>query len=199
MRIIINQIPLKMKKFVKILGVLVVVMALTSCSKDDGSIKNQPIAQKVISKPGALQELAVDLVVGQHTVIGQVTVWHDASQFFVSIDVTEPDWYFTNAKMHLGDVIPLNSNGSPQIGHFANNVSFDPAATNHDFVFDILGGTKIDLGSCFKVAVHVDAIKVDALGNTIQTETGWARGTKFATSTWAMYIEQFCIDERLPL
>lgn len=78
-------------------------------------------------------ESPIDLIAGQHTVVGQLLIETNTANECINItykldDEDEGDWYLTEVHLHLTtdpNEIPMNRAGNPMIGHFEYNFPLD--------------------------------------------------------------------------
>lgn len=138
---------------------------------------------------------------GQDTHAGWAFVNNVCENLYISL-WTVGDWKFKEINFEVvqdPDDFPTAGNGNPKVGHFTysykgltNNHSFGPIATGYDPSL-ILGGYDPPL----YIAIHVVVVKLDAFGNEILSETGWAYpcahpNTQFNDrGGWASYF-QYC-------
>jgi hypothetical protein len=134
-----------------------------------------------------IEETCVDLVAGQHTVVGSVCVIDDGNEVTVAYrlndDAITEGWVLSETHLHVGDTLddfPLNRDGNPRIGHFANAATHDPGVTEYSYVVP-LG----DLDGEILIAAHADVTNVDLLAE----EGAWGDGDRFVEQgNWAMYF-----------
>ena len=155
---------------------------LTACS--DNRTPFAPVATSALSSlsSGACGSTSVALIAGQHHNAGTVTMANDEDELTVTI-ATTGGW--TMSATHVAAAtslagIPRNKPGNPVPGQFPAKASHAAGTTSHSVTFSLasLGATT---GSNIIVAVHAD------VSNGAQNEGAWGQGTRFVTSTWAMY------------
>ena len=84
-----------MKK--KVLGiVLATVLALSL-----GLVFAAPVGAHTEGDP-----YVTDLIAGQHTDVGEVSVWNDSTNIYVTYLITEPDWVITGTHLYVGKTDP---------------------------------------------------------------------------------------------
>ncbi|MCW3127229.1 MAG: hypothetical protein JWO03_2887 [Bacteroidetes bacterium] len=173
--------------------VLILALALTfglaSCKKENNTSNPQAQATsdmmstkcgRITTPPPVTYQpcgtpLVVDLIAGQHTDAGSVTVANDANNLYVTYTVTG-NWRLSQLHLYAGDCaqIPVNNSGNPVPGQFPYATSFNNNNTR-TYTFTI---PLTRLGNCFCVAAHA------TLSNTCgSSETAWGAGTRFTTTT----------------
>jgi hypothetical protein len=83
----------------------------------------------------AYSDTQVDLIAGQNTVVGTVTVMGGVNDLTVTY-VVDPPWVITQTHLHVApsvDEIPQNKNGSPRLGHFDYSRNYFPPVTQDTF------------------------------------------------------------------
>jgi hypothetical protein len=128
-----------------------------------------------------------DLMAGQNTNAGSVTVTNDGYNLYVTY-ATTGDWQIKKIHLYVGALagLPTNNGGNPKIGNFPVKVSFSPFTTTYQATIPL--SSLAD--SCFIVAAHAELKRVVG-GQVVQTETGWAAGTKINPNnggSWATYF-----------
>lgn len=131
------------------------------------------------------------LLAGQNIVAGSVCVTNDADYLSVTYTTvngwTLDDLHLEVAQSLIG--VPRTKNGNPIPGQFEYAVSLD-GATTHTFQIPLAdeGVNEPCDARTLVIAAHAVVKKVDGDG-TVQTETGWANGTRFvARGNWATYF-----------
>ncbi|MCW5909350.1 MAG: hypothetical protein KIS94_15905 [Chitinophagales bacterium] len=175
------------------------LLTLAGCKKDTEVLtgKTHKTAQGGISYCGNTQQ--VDLLAGQTTNIGNVTVGNDENFLYVTYQATG-SWYFTELHLFVGDCDskPVNKAGNPVPGQFPYQTAFaSPYSQSYTFVIPLS-----DLPACYCVAAHAATIKKNAKGGVAQSETAWGNGIRFVPKgNWGMYFnscKQDCSDCGLP-
>ena len=144
---------------------------------------------------GTASALTADLVAGQNTVIGTVTVWHVGSTLFVEYYTTTSDWVMTQTHMHIATSLTEipQKNGNPKPGKFDYKTKHNPSVTKYLYI--IPGGWSD--GSELYIAAHAVVQKVVIVDGTvvILEETAWGDGTcdpedpyEFPGNNWATYL-----------
>lgn len=138
---------------------------------------------------------SLDLIAGQHTVVGQVDAFILDGFLYLNISTTD-GWTIDIAHVAAGQTladIPTNKKGNPKIGNF-------PVAENGGAgVQNIFLIIPLDTDSCeapFVGAVHAVVRNSSASGSTGNTETAWAGGSAgipFNGGSWATYFTVGCV------
>lgn len=76
------------------------------------------------------------LFAGQHTLVGDVTVTHDAVNLYVTYSITQPNWLLKEVQLHVaGNPMGIpQKNGNPTPGKFAYKAVFNPLVSTANFV-----------------------------------------------------------------
>ena len=163
---------------------------LTACS-DTRTAPFAPVATATLGSlsGGACGSTSVALIAGQHHTAGSVTIENDEDDLTVTI-TTSGGW--TMSATHVAAAtslagIPRNKPGNPVPGQFPSKASHAAGTTSHSVTYSLasLGAT---VGSNVIVAVHAE------VSNGSQSEGAWGDGTRFVTSTWAMYSSHTVAD-----
>jgi len=118
-----------------------------------------------------------NLIAGQHTVAGSVTVSNDGENLFVTYETVD-NWLINETHLYVGTAIPTNS--APGKFPYKHEELGGVTTDTYEILLDDLG-----VGPCdtIYIAAHADLIK----GET--EETGWAKGVKIEPGkNWAMYF-----------
>lgn len=94
-----------------------------------------------------------DLIAGQHTVVGTVTTWNDATFLYVKYSTTG-GWVLTETHLAVAtsfEDIPHTKKGNPIIGHFPYREMHNPAVTEYTYVIDLDGWSA---GTELYIAAH---------------------------------------------
>ena len=119
-----------------------------------------------------------NLIAGQHTVAGSITVSNDDENLFVTYETVD-NWLINETHLYVGTTIPTNS--AP--GKFPYKHEELGGITTDTYVIPMedLGVVPCDI---IYIAAHAELVK----GET--EETGWAEGVKIRPGkNWAMYFE----------
>jgi hypothetical protein len=139
-----------------------------------------------IAQVGACTDaLVVDLIAGQHTDAGDVTVCNDSNNLYVHYATVE-GWTMTETHLAVEkglDLIPQTHGGNPKVGHFTYQRTYIPGVQEDTFV---IPGFKD--GEALVIAAHAVTQLTDASGNLIEQEAGWGDGASFPGQSWATYI-----------
>ena len=187
-------------KTASLVGMLFGSLVFTSCSKEDS---NQPAnisdgLKSVSYKAGAEycgQVASVNLIAGQFTNVGSVSVGNDNDSIYVTYTTTG-QWRMRQLHLYVGkcSMIPITKSGNPIPGQFPYTKRFGSySATTYTFSFP---RTMFD--SCFCVAAHAEVARANGSG----AETAWGQGTRFVKKgNWGMYFsacKQPCVDPCAP-
>ena len=165
-----------------------------SCSRQANVLTPAPSASANPSTPlstvcGTVQTQT--LLAGQYMNAGAVSVSNDATNLYVTYTTTN-GWQLVQTHLYAGDcsAVPTNHGGNPTIGLFPNQTNHTPNVTSFTYTLPLAG-----LDSCYCIAAHASLVQVDASGNVLQSQTGWAQGDPFGGNSWAMifhYCTQAC-------
>ncbi len=187
------------------LGSALPALALVGCGDSDGQTKLARQAAPLVSLDGEATA-CVPLYAGQHIDAGTVCVEVDsaadtsadcgegATGALIVTYATAGDWQIDEAHLAVADSldgIPTTRNGNPIPGQFPYNSGDISGATEHTFAVPLctlgLDGAQ---ESCDPVLAYVAAhaaLRREGSGG-VQTETGWADGTRFVEQgNWAEY------------
>jgi hypothetical protein len=132
----------------------------------------------------------VTLWAGQTIDAGTVTVENDADYLYVTFS-TANDWLLSETHLHVADSlasVPQNKKGNPKIGNFDYQRSYDPPASSDTYVI-AKADLSLDGNNSIVIAAHASVVQLDAEGNVIEQETGWADGDRFVDKgSWATYF-----------
>jgi len=119
-----------------------------------------------------------DLIAGQHTISGSITVSNDDENLFITYETVD-NWLINETHLYVGTTIPTKS-----------------APGKFPYKHEELGGVKTDLyiiplfdlniglGDIIYIAAHADLV------DGVVSETGWAEGVEIRLGkNWAMYFE----------
>jgi hypothetical protein len=155
----------------------------TTADRDDdddrGDEETEPCATKT-----------VNLIAGQNTVAGTVSVTQDATSMYVTYTTTG-GWVLSKTHLFVGacNAIPVNGGGNPVPGQFPYKTTHSNVTT-YTYVVPV---SAIGLNNCGCIAAHAALKKLNAAGNVVQQETGWGEGAAINPNggNWAMKFE-FC-------
>jgi hypothetical protein len=132
---------------------------------------------------------SVDLVAGQSTDAGSVTIGNNADELIITIS-TDSSWAMSASHVHPADTlaaIPQTNKGNPKIGNFAHQRGYVPPATSDTYVIP-RSALSLDANEALVVAVHAALVRLGTDGSVVGSETGWASGKTFVDrGSWAMY------------
>lgn len=165
------------------------LLILTGCKKED-VLTTKKHKNSTVEYCGNVQQ--VDLLAGQFTNIGNVTVGNDEDNLYVTYHSTG-SWYFTQLHLFVGgcEAKPVNKSGNPVPGQFPFKTSFSsPYSQEYTFVIPLSS-----LPECYCVAAHAAVVKKGVNGSIVQSETAWGQGIRFVPKgNWGMYFND-CKDE----
>jgi murein DD-endopeptidase MepM/ murein hydrolase activator NlpD len=119
----------------------------------------------------------IDLIAGQHTVAGSITVSNDDKNLFITYETID-SWLINETHLYVDTIIPTKS----EPGKFPyKHEELDGVTTDtYKIPLDDLGVGPCDI---VYIAAHAELVK----GET--EETGWAKGVKIEPGkNWAMYF-----------
>lgn len=146
---------------------------------------------------GLLEELCeaecvVDLLAGQYTDVGSVSLVQDGDTLAVTY-TTDDDWYLTELHLHVAESVcdvPTTGNGkfNPKVGHF--DYPAYPEAGTQEYTVEVDVG---DLEAPMIVAAHavvVHATEMDGDVVVDARETAWGDGCGFNTDggNWGTFV-----------
>jgi hypothetical protein len=172
------------------------ILSFSSCDAED-ALQSVNVEQTNSSRPmkaAAVQSycgtpLSVDLIAGQNTVSGSIVVANDGENLYVTYE-TSGDWSIKQTQLYVGSStgIPVNKGGNPTIGQFPFKSAHTPNVTSYTYTIALSS-----LPECFTIAAHAEVLRKDALGNVVQTETGWGKGQRIGGNSWAMKFD-YCVQ-----
>lgn len=133
--------------------------------------------------------VCVDLIAGQHTVVGDVCVHHDDTELTV-VYTTNGGWALTETHLAVGQDLGeyvangwVNRPGNPRPGRFPYSMSHGRSTeVTYSVPFDDIDGGP---GDVLVIAAH-GGVHRDGSGS----ESVWADGERFRQrGNWAMYFE----------
>ena len=132
----------------------------------------------------------VTLWAGQNMDVGDVTIWHDASNIYVKF-TTEGGWWLSETHVAAGDAlsdIPQTNSGNPKVGLFPYAATHDPMVQTYTYTIPF-ADIGYDQGETLVIAAHAVVKELGGSGYVVDTQTGWGDGEDFPGRNWAMYIE----------
>ncbi|MFH0895319.1 MAG: hypothetical protein V2A54_12865 [Bacteroidota bacterium] len=167
------------------------VVLLGSCQKDFDTIPGQKtktdnktnISMKEGEPSFCGTAYVTDLMAGQNTVAGSVTIQNTSTDLYITVTTTG-GWKMNLTHIYAGSLAnaPVNGGGNPQPGQFPYSQSFSPSTDTYTLTIPLQ-----NLDPTFIVAVHAEVKKYNVQGHVIQSETAWGKGTRFSNKNWAMY------------
>ena len=203
-----------MKKLTFMLSALC-LLVISSCSKDTEITQEQAAnpnfrVTEYSTKSGSnflgnrtVQEFAdatpcysTDLIAGQNTIVGTVSVYKNADEMFIQYSITDPTvWSIQTTHLSVGDcvqTIPTTGSGNPKVGQFEK-------AFDHTIYGD--GATEVIYQfsqDVYYAAIDYYCFAAHAVVQGPTNETAWAGGSVTTTdvstkgfdgNSWATYIE----------
>ena len=142
-------------------------------------------------------QTSVDLIAGQHTDSGDVTVSNDEDTLYVTYS-TQDGWELDEVHLHVAcDVadIPQSKRGNPIPGRFDYKAE-GLSGTEYSFAIPLEDIECLaECGEDLVIAAHASVVNDD--GTSTQQETAWGDGEDFDGANWAMWFshEVECCDE----
>lgn len=160
-------------------------MTLISSSLGISALSGIALAMLMQTNP-AYAASCQDLVAGQNHVAGSVCVSNDSDYLTVTYQ-TFGDWSLSEVHLFVGDSIaeaPQTRSGNPQIGHFP----YADTVSGTSYTFQLPMGDFGDCDADLVIAAHAVVSRITSSG-AVQTETGWASGTRFTPrGNWATWF-----------
>ncbi|MCL4196585.1 MAG: hypothetical protein KJZ69_03755 [Phycisphaerales bacterium] len=130
---------------------------------------------------------ATGLCAGRNIDVGRVAYANNNTSLFVGYQTTG-EWYIREVQLEVvadPSEFPMNANGSPKIGQFRFQETFE--TPTQEVIFHLsLSELGFEPGQTIYVAAH--AVVVRIVGNEIvQEETAWGKGTRFGGGSWATF------------
>ena len=174
------------------------LLLLGGCKKDTVLNDQEPASHvlKCTTVPTSYCGTAttVNLITGQYTTIGSVTVVNDATNLYVTYSTEGSAWYLTQLHLYVGDAngIPKNWGGNPVVGAYPYSYTFcAPYGKSYTFSIPLA-----NLPNCSVISAHAAVVK--KYGNSIcNSSTAWGQGTRFGCNSWGMYFN-VCKQSCLP-
>lgn len=171
-----------MKKII----LLVSVITLWSCSKESpmGVDETETLYENTSPQTRRSENTepvaTVNLIAGQNTIVGEVSLTLDGSTLWVTYETYE-NWTITETHLYLGDCEnrPQNRPGNPLVGQFPYSGEHATGTQTVLYPFDV---NSINQTGC--IAAHA-VVKNNSGG----TETAWGEGNPYGGNQWAMYFQ----------
>jgi hypothetical protein len=155
-------------------------------------------------------EKTVQLIAGQHTVVGEVSAYNDKDKLYITI-TTDGSWYIRKTHLYTGERSQTDGIKNPAPGRFP--YSYDATSLNNygvqEYTYEVDAEGLKGWGE-FDIAIHADVVqvavnpdgspKLDINGNAtiMRSEGAWGQGSRFTLKgSWAMFFTyslQDCID-----
>lgn len=137
------------------------------------------------SVPNCLTPTSTPLMAGQSDNVGDVTVWNDANNVYVSFQ-TIGAYRLKVTHLYVGACggIPVNGAGNPRIGLY-------PYSANHGTTGVSVYTYTIPRNSlpsdCLCVSSHAEVVAHNSSGQQYYSQTGWGQGEQINDGgSWAM-------------
>jgi len=150
------------------------------------------IAILVFAAPGAFAHTQQNpyqakLLAGQAIGAGNVLVWNDAQNLYVSYR-TADCWALGETHVAVAaslEGIPQTSKGNPKVGQFQYAGVHQPNVAEYTYAIPL--GDYSGAAQLF-IAAHAEVKKTCGPGKAAGEETAWAQGNGFPGKNWAMYF-----------
>lgn len=184
----------------KILLLLAIAVSAVGCSDDASTATTanpkalgkcgQPGTPTVIVPEYLCTPQVVDINAGQNILAGNVTIGNSASGMLYVTYNANANWKFTQLHLYVGTLSGVpQKNGNPSPGKFPYSATLNGTTTTYTFQIPLADVQK-EANGCFVVAAHANMSKMNAWGNVIQCETGWAGYNDLSGNNWARYFDQ---------
>jgi hypothetical protein len=145
---------------------------------------------------GVCEAHETDLIAGQHTDTGSVSVSNDEDEIMITVDAASP-YLLSEVHIYVGtDPVPTNNGGAPAPGQFPYKVEFPEPVGSYEL--DVaLAELGVGCDESLNVAVHAVVVSFDRSGNEIFSETAWGFGDEeFEGSRWGWSFDYgICCEE----
>jgi hypothetical protein len=173
------------------------VTAFLGCSKTDLTAPNQSsISSRSSSNTVAgCDPVTFCLIDNKKVQQGTVSVSNDATNVYITINVTGADFKLVKAALIIGNLAHVqagtNLTGWPILGNGPLNPDYSvtfpkPGVTTYTFTVPLAG-----LDDCFYIAIYGKLCKKDAYGKTITDYIFLKSDTKSSAKCWSTYV-QYC-------
>ena len=180
-----------MKRALLIIISAIVLMSFTACGQSTSPITpdqgNVERTVTYIPDDYCGQLCITDLMVGQNSDLGDITVSIDKEYLYFDVELSPAaiadGWQIveTHADVYESlDEFPLTKKGNPKVGQYAYDI--DSAVIK-----------AWDVGTLLYISVHA-ALQRVVDGEVVQEETGWGYGEEFEGKSWAMYFMYYVPD-----
>jgi hypothetical protein len=134
---------------------------------------------------------SVALIAGQHTSVGNVTVWRDGDNLYVKYAITVDGCALAETHLAVANSlngVPQTKTGNPIPGQFAYKMEYDPPVTEYTYAVDVTGWVAENK----YIASHA----IVTCGG--KEETAWGAGSAFPGKNWATYFTFTPVRVKLP-
>jgi hypothetical protein len=145
---------------------------------------------------GVCEPHVTDLIAGQHTDTGSVTVTNDDDEVMIAVDAAAP-YLLAEVHIYVGTgEIPVNQANIPAPGQFPYVVEFPEPVASYDLAVE-LAELGVGCDDELNVAVHAVVVSFDDQGNEVFSETAWGFGDeRFEASRWGWSFDYgVCCEE----
>lgn len=136
-----------------------------------------------------------NILAGQTTPVGSVTVWNDASNIYVYYEAID-NYKFKKTHLYVGpcNTIPVNNAGNPRIGLYPYN---NDHGTGVSAFLRTIPRNGLGDGTEICISAHAEVVAYATNGSVIFSQTGWGQGSQINDGgSWAMkfnYTIQSCL------
>jgi hypothetical protein len=145
---------------------------------------------------GVCEPHETELIAGQHTDTGSVTVSNDDDEIMIAVDAALP-YLLAQVHIYVGtDPVPVNNGGNPAPGQFPYKVEFPEPVASYDLAV-ALADLGVGCDDQLNVAVHAVVVSFDRQGNEVFAETAWGFGDEeFEGNRWGWSFDYgVCCEE----
>lgn len=172
---------------------LALTVAISSCEKEDVTVaESLTLKSSVIIPDDVCGAESFTIWAGQSIDVGMVTIQKNDENIFISIE-TSGDWKFQLSHVHIATTpegIPSNKQGIPVPGKFMEQTPHTPPVSSFNYAFPNI----YDIGQTIYIAVHLEAVKLDGMGEIVQEETAWAGNEPGNGPRWWFYMSYTIIE-----
>ncbi|MEN8223778.1 MAG: hypothetical protein ABFS05_00325 [Bacteroidota bacterium] len=166
---------------------LILVMVLPSCQKEEQNSSELSTQQAQLKQSAGECDVVTDLLAGQFTDVGAVSVTHDEMNIYVTYHILEAGWCLSETHMHVAPNlagIPQTKSGNPKVGHFEYQMQHD-CITEYTYAVPIIW----EEGATVVIAAHA------VVDGDFGEETAWGDGAPFPGNQWATYFSYHICGE----
>lgn len=167
-------------------------MAEDNAAEDSFTVAALKANTNAIAKSTSAEEacFSVNLIAGQHTIVGDVSVALNDDGSWQLTYTTFDDWEIDETHLSLSascenPTFPVTKSGNPKIGKFEYSSSHKKSVNTVSYT---IYQDNLDYEFCF--AAHA------VVSGPEGSETAWAEGESFGGKSWAMFVPAdlyFCL------